>query len=393
VPDQFLRPSPPFRESDAHYNLMASQVNDARLVAGAGIRVRKTSNGTTISLLNPGDAAAMNFKGTYNFTSSYNVNDVVYVDPNVTITDQNGNALPFGQGSGSLSPGLWICNVFVPALGIDDTLLTGSVAPTLAAAGQQVTSQVADQFRHYSLNAYYPTFPVQGPVSYVTESTWTTQTSASFWLPLATNTSGSNFGSQLLTVYGEQTSTLTCWGSGSGVNFISVLATGSGYPGTLLPLTISAPSSGITAVATASVSSGSITTVQVTNPGFGYTSPPTITAPSGSGAVLVAGNALVAKPPELRSFIGSVSGSVDTQGNPIQIMPPYSTGSSIIWAITPIGGTGLSVGGGVVGFSGSVIMEDINASARAVARLLPTCEPSGSGYVSAHRWFVCSLYQ
>lgn len=203
MPDQFLRPSPPFSPPDAHYSLMASLANDARLVAGQGISIKKGLNGTTISVRNPGDASDLHHRGLYNFTSSYNINDVVFVDPlGSTIFDQNNNPIPFGSVSGSsvipICAGLFVCAAFVPAIGFDDNLLSSSVAPVLMAQSQSVTSQVADQFRHYSLNVYYPIYPLLAlysgsvlvsssaeVVTYVTESTWHVGANRTFWWPLA----------------------------------------------------------------------------------------------------------------------------------------------------------------------------------------------------------------
>ncbi len=376
----FIRPSPPFHPGDAGYNQMASEINDGRLVAGNGIKVTKTSNGTTISLSGQGNVSDMRYAGVYNFTSSYNVNDVVYVDPNVTITDQDGNPIPFGMGSGSIAAGLWICTMFVPALGIDDALLTGSVAPTLTANGQQVTSQVADTFRHYDLNAYYPTYPLPGGTTYVTESSWTTISSGIFWQPLATNTSGSASTPIMeLPVVELFDNYLT---AGGYITSLVLTGTGSGYTTGTYSLSISGGGGGGGA-GFYLCSSSAVRGVVLTDAGYGYTSDPSVAFPSGGGtgasaSANISGIVNVALPRQLQrrtydsqsvvlpdnthvyAYLGPGVRS-DTTNDPITgsltsvalIWPPYlpssgtaSNGWNIINVYTPPNGTGLTGSGG-----------------------------------------------
>lgn len=405
MPDQFLRPSPPFSPPDAHYSLMASLANDARLVAGQGISIKKGLNGTTISVRNPGEVSDMNFAGAYNYTSSYNVNDVVYVDPNVTITDQIGSVIPFGTGSGFLTPGLWICNTFVPALGIDVTLLTGSVAPVLTSQSQSVTSQVADQFRHYSLNDYFPTSPLPPGTTYVTESTWTTQSGSIFWLPLATNTSGGSSISEypVVQVFDNYVN------AGGQITSILLTATGSGFTTGTYSVGISGGGgAGGTAIYSAS---GKIDGVQLTSPGYGYTSNPAITFPSGSGtgasgSAAIASIVPVALPRLLqrRTYDGQTlnlpdgphtytyvaagvrfDASADPVSGPLTasaiIWPPYlpDTGSAPLgWnyinVYSPPGGTGLTVSGMAI-----TLMEI--GTERDWLNVTPICYASHSAYL------------
>ena len=375
----YIRPSPPFRDTDAHYTQMASEINDGRLAAGRGIRVTKSSQGTTISVANPGNASDMHWAGTYNFTSSYNVNDVVYVDPSIPITDQNGAAIPFGTGSGYITPGLFICSMFVPALGFDDGLLTASVAPVLTSAGQQVTSPLADTFRHYALNVYYPTLPVPAGATYVTESTWTTVSGSAFWLPLLSG--GSSGGSSIseTPVISVQDNYTICGGQ-----ITALMLTGTGSGGTSGTYNLGFTGSGAGAAGTYTVSSSIVQSLLLTYGGYGYSGSVDVTFNSGSiagaSAEATAGPVLnVALPRQLqrRTFDGlslilpngihtlawlanglrtdtspsPVSGSIVSTAS---IWPPYlapqTTGSvtpngwNYINIYQPPGGTGLTVG-------------------------------------------------
>lgn len=86
----------------------------------------------------------------------------------------------------------------------------------------------------------------------------------------------------------------------------------------------------------------------------------------------------VAKPPELRGFVGSTT---DSQGNSQSILPAYGAGDTI-FADMPFGGTGVT----------SVVLQDLNVSARALATTLNTCENIAGVPTTKSRLFVCSTY-
>ncbi len=198
----FNRPKLPFYYEDGHTAKLIDSVNDNHLVAGRGITLERTTFGTTIHAGQQGAQNDLCYRGTYNFSASYQPNDVVFVDPNVAVLDQNGNPLCWGSVSGSatipLCAGLFVCCNPVPPIGADDANLIGSVAPLYSAAGQTVTQPMADQYRHYSLNVYYPIYPLLGLYSgsalvssssqcvrYVAEESWETVANQTYWLPLA----------------------------------------------------------------------------------------------------------------------------------------------------------------------------------------------------------------
>lgn len=187
----YIRPRPPYEYVDAHHNQIISEINNHRLIAGPGVSIRRNQGGTVISVPPDGNQSCLNFCGTYNFASSYHINDVVFVDPNQTYHDESGSAIPTDYVSGSrtlpIVPGLWVCSYPIAGIGIDYGYLTGSVAPNFAASGQSITSDFSNTFRHYQYNVYYPIYPVipGGYVTYVSESSWTTIANQTYWLPLA----------------------------------------------------------------------------------------------------------------------------------------------------------------------------------------------------------------
>ena len=185
----YIRPNPPVDYLDAWGSNLGTQTNNNKVVAGQGITIKRGANGTIIQQTNELDPIALNFTGPYNFSSSYQPNDVVFVDPNVTYYNQSGSAISFTIASGSNPPiaaGLFVCINYIGPLGYDSNMLVNYVAPAYASSSQVITSTVADTYRHYSLNTYYPVYPVlsSSSVTYVSESYWTTVTSQSYWSPL-----------------------------------------------------------------------------------------------------------------------------------------------------------------------------------------------------------------
>jgi uncharacterized membrane protein len=86
----------------------------------------------------------------------------------------------------------------------------------------------------------------------------------------------------------------------------------------------------------------------------------------------------VAKPPELRGFTATTT---DAQGTAQSIYPPYTAGKTI-FAVIPIGGTGVT----------SVTLQDVNVTPRVLATSLGTCENVGGVPTQKSRLFYCSTY-
>jgi hypothetical protein len=108
------------------------------------------------------------------------------------------------------------------------------------------------------------------------------------------------------------------------ITSLSVVDGGSGYTGSSVTLSISAPKSigvgvGTTATATASITAGIITTASVTNPGFGYTTsnPPLVLAPTPNVSY-----ENIIEIDTVEGFSGIITGistTTGTSGNPLAI--------------------------------------------------------------------------
>lgn len=183
-----IRPNPPSSVSDANLSALGQGINANNIVAGTGIRVDKGTGGTVISLLSDISAQKLTFQGVYNFSSSYQIGDVVFVDPNVVYKNQDNVTMSWSYESGSDAPicaGLFTAIQFVPGMGQDVDMLTASI-PYFTALGQTITSDFSNQFRHYDCNVYYPVYPVwsTSSITYATKSGYTTVANQIFWSPL-----------------------------------------------------------------------------------------------------------------------------------------------------------------------------------------------------------------
>lgn len=187
----FIRPNPPSQVGNAWGSLVGQVVNDHRLHGGSGIAITHGSNGTHISLTNDLDPVNFTNQGTYNFSSSYDPGDVVFVDPNIIYTDQDGDIIPFTATSSSVLPpisgGLFVCTRYVPPLGYDDDMLTTYVIPAYTSQSQDITGGFADTFRLYDYNVFYPIYPLIPTASLTTASYAGVIVTANinFWAPLS----------------------------------------------------------------------------------------------------------------------------------------------------------------------------------------------------------------
>lgn len=104
-------------ESNFHraWNKLMDWCRRNSLQSSDDILVIQNTHGTSLKFARKqqGGTAGMNWKGTYNETASYSVNDVVYVDfhssYSVPFTVSTGSAFP------ALSAGIYICVNSVPA--------------------------------------------------------------------------------------------------------------------------------------------------------------------------------------------------------------------------------------------------------------------------------------
>jgi hypothetical protein len=112
---------------------------------------------------------------------------VVLVDPNITYTNESGSVIPY-TATGSytkplISAGVFVCTRFVPAVGQDSLFLLNYVSASYKATGQAITRDLADTFRQYTYNVYYPIYPLIPTSSevLVSQSSWTVTANLNFW--------------------------------------------------------------------------------------------------------------------------------------------------------------------------------------------------------------------
>ena len=191
-----IRPYPPVDYTDAWSSNVGQAINSSQLRVGDGLTLRRDSSGTIISLDSDMDPYAMNYVGVYSFTQSYAINDVVFVDPTKTYWDETNSILPICSGSSStgLPPicgGLFICVQPVAPYGYDQTYLTGSIQQAYANVDQQINSNLANTFRWYDYNCYYPIYPTipSGSLTSVAVSvggnTCEITANQTYWAPLS----------------------------------------------------------------------------------------------------------------------------------------------------------------------------------------------------------------
>lgn len=183
----YIRPYPITDQGDSYAALVGQEINNNRVVGGKGIRVTTHGGATHISADGQPLLQYLNYRGVYDFSSSYQVNDVVYVDPNVDIINEDGIKIPKSEDErGSytfplLTPGLWIAVDYIPSYEEDIDYLM-EISETV-----DVDGDMADKYRHYQCNNYYPTYPLI-PTSSMTrleEGTWDTVANYNFWEPLS----------------------------------------------------------------------------------------------------------------------------------------------------------------------------------------------------------------
>lgn len=188
-----IRPLVPIQENDAYFAALGQGLNNNHIVGGSGISVSRGQNGITIK--NNAPIANMNnmrYKGTFNVSSSYNINDVVFVDPNITYTNISST------GSGSVNipweatasynrppicAGLFICCNNIMPYQFNEGYVTGSLLPVYNSASIRLNP---DGYRFYRFNVYYPIYPIipTSSIGWVSQSGFYTVANQRYWMPL-----------------------------------------------------------------------------------------------------------------------------------------------------------------------------------------------------------------
>ena len=181
-----IRPFVPIELTDSFASKVAESVNANNVFHGQGLSVTKHGNSTSVSVISQRIPTQFNLRGNFNPDEQYFPNDVVTVDQNLSYVI-NGATASINVGGSSLTDlaaGLFMCTNYVPPAWQTSTYLSQSILPAFQAAGGTVTDDMSDHYRH-SFNRYYPTYPTQSGTGRVSENTWTTVYSQSYWVPLA----------------------------------------------------------------------------------------------------------------------------------------------------------------------------------------------------------------
>ena len=190
----------PYDTTDAYLKNFAETVNSHTLHAGRGINITKGSNGIMIhSKADFNKIGYMNYRGTYDTASQYFPYDVVFVDPNITYYSYvdagiSCVAVPYEATASYSRPpicaGLFICCNVIPYVSQSYGLFTSSVLPAYSNVNRTVDNLMADTYRHYQYNVYYPVYPTIPSASTNwkavsgSSGNYLTVANQTFWMPL-----------------------------------------------------------------------------------------------------------------------------------------------------------------------------------------------------------------
>jgi hypothetical protein len=164
-----------------------SIINSHNLTAGNGIALIKTANGVQISATHTRQINYLTNKGYYDFNNEYWPGDVVFVDPIKTYNDQTG--APISQ----IAAGGFVCVTYVPPGTNDFNYFLSTAVPALTSNGGQATDIIANTFRWYQQNIYYPnTNPIVAVTTHA-QSGYNIYASQSFWQPIGGAAAGINY--------------------------------------------------------------------------------------------------------------------------------------------------------------------------------------------------------
>jgi hypothetical protein len=175
-----VRPVIPTSNNSALPTRLADSANSNHTIAGNGMGSFHGSAGNVIHVKDSSKPSYMNYTGPYDISSSYSIDDVVYVDPSITY--------PI-----TIVPGSYICIKKIPLVQNDYTFFLSDVVSAYTSVGATVDDTTANTFRWPQYNNYSPppnTGSVTAPTSIV-DSGFNIQASQSFWAPLG-GTGGSS---------------------------------------------------------------------------------------------------------------------------------------------------------------------------------------------------------
>jgi hypothetical protein len=179
-----IRPYPIGDNHSSHIGNIGETVNSHNIVAGHGIRLTGNSEGVHVAAISQPRPNYINLRGGYDFNAEYFPNDLIVVDATSSYFDQNGLPISAGSGSPSIGVGTWVCTNYIPPSSNTSTFLVSGIVPAYQAAGGFPTDTIANSFRWYGYNIYYPV-TCSMTQTVISTSGFNIQCSQSFWLPLA----------------------------------------------------------------------------------------------------------------------------------------------------------------------------------------------------------------
>ncbi len=151
------------RKENAWKNTVASSINSNRIIEGDGISVNYSPYGTNIKLDVIDDNPILVWAGDFDINKEYYPNQVVRVNVNTRYYVSNSaDIIPFGSTNDygyettPISPGLFVCNAYIPAGACTSDWFFFYVAPQY---NNSVPFEVINGVRWYDLNVYYPIYP------------------------------------------------------------------------------------------------------------------------------------------------------------------------------------------------------------------------------------------
>ena len=170
-----LRPYPLDLNHNAYINQLGKSVNSQTLHGSKGINIKKTSDGIHISAETMARKDNLTWLGFYDFNAEYFPNDVIVINPNQSYVDQNNSPL-------TLTPGnTYVCINHVPPSSNNSS----SFADAVVSYGGTVSSDLANSYRWYQYNQYYPPATTTTfSQSIILYSGYTIVASQSFWQPI-----------------------------------------------------------------------------------------------------------------------------------------------------------------------------------------------------------------
>jgi hypothetical protein len=188
-----IRPLPPISEQDSFFTNLGQSVNNNNIVGGNGISVSKGHNGLVVKNNLPlNNTNNMKYRGTFNVSSSYNIYDVVFVDPNITYTNISSTGsgsvnIPYEATASYNRPpicaGLFICCNNIMPYQFTEGYVTGSLLPAYTSMSRTLNP---DGYRFHRFNVYYPIYPLipTSSRSWISQSGFYTVVNQTYWFPL-----------------------------------------------------------------------------------------------------------------------------------------------------------------------------------------------------------------